>query len=223
MKAFKQLAVALGLFLGSIGIVYGAVTILPVLQGGTGWAAIQSGYVTIGNGTAALSTSTAAYVDTTNNRFGVGTSTPASLFSINPNGISTFAFAIGSSTANYFSINPSGGIVLQENKPATTTAIKLNWASTGPSVLYQIGNAGVTISVINATTSLYAGSRKLVTVCNPNETAGAITWVGVEWAGAAAPTQTTTSGSCDVWSLFVTSGTSTTAYKVFGSQSANFQ
>lgn len=158
---------------------------------------------------------------------GYATTTPTGLLSIGANALNTtWAFNIGSSSGNYFGVNGGGGIVLFEQRAATSTTIALNWAATGPSILYQIGNAAVTITIYNATTSLYAGSRKMVTVCNPNATAGALTWVGVEWAGAAVPAQTATAAACDVWSFFVTSGTSTTAatsYKVFGAQSPNFQ
>lgn len=156
--------------------------------------------------------------------FGIGTTTPTGLFSLGASGLTTPAFIVGSSTANYFGINNAGGILLNENRPATSTAITLNWAATGPTINYRIGNAATTITLINATTSLYVGSRKLVTICNGAETAGAVTWRGVEWAGAAVPTQTTTANVCDVWSFFITSATSSgTTFKVFGNQSANYQ
>lgn len=122
-----------------------------------------------------------------------------------------------------FGLNTSGGLTLTETRPATTTAITLDWSATGPQLDYQIGTSATTITLINATTTTFAGSRKLVELCNPGATAGAITWQGVEWSGGTAPTQTTTANVCDAYSLFITNATSTSAYKVFGAQSANFQ
>ena len=61
--------------------------------------------------------------------------------------------------------------------------------------------AATTIYIINATTTLNAGSRKMMIVCNPNGTAGALTIVGVEWAGGTTPTQTTTANKTDIYSF----------------------
>lgn len=113
-------------------------------------------------------------------------------------------------------------VQLQASQPATTTALTLDWSLTPSQVEYQIGTSATTITLINATTSPWWGSRKLVWVCNPGASAGAITWAGVEWIGTA-PTQTTTAGQCDVYSFDVTHATSTTAYKVAGSGGSGFQ
>lgn len=116
----------------------------------------------------------------------------------------------------------AGTIQLSAAQPATTTAITLDWANTLPQVEYRIGTSATTITLINATTSTQWGSRKLVWVCNPNASAGALTWAGVEWIGTA-PTQTTTANQCDVYSFDVTRATSSTAYKVAGTAGAGFQ
>jgi len=154
---------------------------------------------------------------------GIASSTPLAQFSIN-SARGVWPFAIGSSTGNIFSINASGAIQLTEQRFATSTAAQIDWTTTGPSVLYQTGTAATTINIINATTSLQAGSRKMVTVCNPGNTAGAITWGGVEWVGSAAPTQTTTANVCDTYQFWVTAATSTSAsptFKVFGGANVN--
>jgi hypothetical protein len=117
----------------------------------------------------------------------------------------------------------NGNITACESSPATSTAIVLNWPSTCPQVRYLIGTSATTITLINASTTPQAGSRKLVIVCNPPAASGgALTWAGVEWIGSA-PTQTTTAGQCDFYSFDVTEATSTSAYKVAGTQGAGFQ
>ena len=115
-----------------------------------------------------------------------------------------------------------GTVQLAATSSATSTTITLDWANTPPQVEYRIGTAATSITLINATTSTQWGSRKLVWVCNPNASAGALTWSGVEWIGTA-PTQTTTANQCDVYSFDVTRATSTTAYKVAGSGGTGFQ
>lgn len=161
-----------------------------------------------------------------NGFIGFATATPTSLVSINANALTTPVFSIGSTTSNYFTIGKAGNIVLSEFRAATSTAAQINWINTAPAVLFQTGTSATTINLINATTSDQAGSRKIVTVCNPATTAGAITWRDVEWSGGAVPTQTTTANQCDVYSFIVTAATSTTAaptFKVFGSGSTGFK
>ena len=159
---------------------------------------------------------------------GIGTSTPWGLLSVNANYGTNNAllFNVASSTAtattSLFSISKNGTITVTASQPATSTTIALDWANTPPQIEYQIGTSATTITIINATTSYQWGSRKLVWVCNPGATAGALTWAGVEWIGTA-PTQTTTSNQCDAYSFDITRATSTTAYKVAGSQGAGFQ
>lgn len=113
-------------------------------------------------------------------------------------------------------------VVTNASQPATTTSMSLDWANTPNQVEYRIGNAATTITIFDATTTQMLGSRKVAWVCNPNETAGALTWVGVEWIGTA-PTQTTTANVCDVYSFDILHATSTTAFKVAGSGGSNFQ
>lgn len=157
--------------------------------------------------------------------FGVGESAPAYREEIRgTSGNGYFGVSSAFNTdGDIFSINPAGGITLQESRPATTTTMQLDWSATPPQVDYQIGTSATAITIINATTTAYAGSRKLVVVCNPNTTAGALTWNNVSWAGGTAPTQTTTANQCDAYSFFVTAASSTTAYKVFGAASSGFK
>ena len=55
---------------------------LPVANGGTGWAAIKSGYLPYGNGTSAISTSTNLFWDSSQSYLGIGTSTPSSRLTV---------------------------------------------------------------------------------------------------------------------------------------------
>lgn len=119
-------------------------------------------------------------------------------------------------------VNFRGSIQLSATSSATSTTIVLDWANSLPQVEYRIGTDATSVTLINATTSTQWGSRKLVWICNPGASAGALTWAGVEWIGSA-PTQTTTADQCDIYSFVVTRATSTTAYKVAGSQGAGFQ
>lgn len=99
----------------------------------------------------------------------------------------------------------------------------LDWSKTPQQIEYRIGTSGTTITIVNATSSPYWGSTKRVWVCNPaGGTAGALTWVGVEWIGAA-PTQTTTASQCDLYSFNITEATSSSAFKVAGAASTGFQ
>jgi hypothetical protein len=164
---------------------------------------------------------TSSIFTATNSNIGVGSTTPWALLSVNPTAGQN-PFAIGSSTATLFSINAAGGVQLAVTQPATTTTLTLDWSNTPQQIEYRIGTSATTISLVNATTSQYWGSRKLVWVCNPGNTAGALTWTGVEWIGAA-PTQTTTAGQCDVYSFDVTHASSSSAFKVAGAASAGFQ
>jgi len=117
----------------------------------------------------------------------------------------------------------TGTINSSAEQDATSTAITLNWASTKPQVEYQIGTSATTITPINATTSQQYGSRKIVWVCNPpSASAGALTWVGVQWIGST-PTQTTTAGQCDVYSFDITEASSTSAWKIAGTAGTGFQ
>lgn len=139
---------------------------------------------------------------------------------------SSLLTALNASTTNLsIATNASfnGVINSAASQPATSTAITLNWGSTVPQIEYQIGISATTLTIFNATTSVQWGSRKLIWVCNPPAASGgALTWIGVEWVGSA-PTQTTTAGQCDVYSFDITLATSTSVYKVAGSQGAGFQ
>ena len=148
----------------------------------------------------------------TTGNVGIASTSPFGLFSINPSGITTPAFTIGSTTRTTFAVGASGQIKSIGSQPATSTAITLDWDNTPNFVEYRIGTAATTITFINATTTLNYGSRKLISVWNPNSTAGALTLTGVEFASAY--TQTTGANRGDLISCVVSLATSTTAYKV---------
>ena len=174
--------------------------------------------------TTSLTSSGGSWFAATSGRVGIGTTTPFGKLSVNAiagdGGIPSLV--VGSSSATHFVVGQNGNIITTAIQPATTTAITLDWSNTPPQVEYRIGTSATTITLINATTSRHWGTRKLVWVCNPAGTAGALTWVGVEWIGTA-PTQTTTASYCDVYSFDVTMATSSSAFKVGGSAGTGFQ
>lgn len=109
-----------------------------------------------------------------------------------------------------------GTILSAEYQPATSTSMTIDFKN-GNQQLVRMGTAATTIAFTNA---LPGTSLRLI-VCNPNASAGALTFSGVDWTGGTAPTQTTTANQCDVWSFLVSGATSTA--KVFGAQTSGFQ
>ncbi|MBX4215420.1 hypothetical protein KW797_00495 [Candidatus Parcubacteria bacterium] len=148
---------------------------------------------------------------------GMGTSSPWAYLSVNADALTAPAFTISSSSAtgNLFTVEKSGAISTCENQPATSTSMTIDWTNTCQQIDIRIGLSATTITFIKATTSQYAGSVKRVWVCNPNGTAGALTWAGVSWRSTTF-TQTTTANLCDLWSFSVTKATSSSAYIVAG-------
>ncbi|MGE5540691.1 MAG: hypothetical protein ACM3TU_00170 [Bacillota bacterium] len=128
-----------------------------------------------------------------NGSLGIGTSTPWSKFSL-----------------------ATGAVTVAEQTLATSTSMTIDWRN-GNQQLIRIGTAGTTISFSGYT----AGERLMLTICNPNATAGAISWgTAILWSGGAAPAQTTTANKCDIWSFVATNATST--IKILGAQTPNF-
>lgn len=164
----------------------------------------------------ASSTQTATttnFIITNGGGVGIATSTPWGLLTI------------GTSTT-LFSVSSYGQIQVAASQPATTTSITLDWGKTTQQVEYWIDTSATKINVINATTSRYWGSTHRIWVYNPPaNTAGALTWSGIEWIGTA-PTQTTTAGQGDLYSCNVTRATSTAptdTYKVACAASTGLQ
>jgi hypothetical protein len=107
--------------------------ILPVANGGTGWANIASGSILFGNGSSAIATSSNIFWDNTNSRLGIGTTTPGSIFSVQ--GVANWT----TSTSTYYS---TGGINL------TGGCFSVNGTCIGS------GGAGASLSVANTWTAL---------------------------------------------------------------------
>ena len=61
---------------------WSASSTLAVAYGGTGWNAIQAGYIPFGNGASAIATSSSFYWDNGNSRLGIGTTTPNSRLTV---------------------------------------------------------------------------------------------------------------------------------------------
>lgn len=192
----------------------------------------EGGNLYIGTTTDTYSTTTVSALTLLNGgKVGIASSSPWAKLSVhvNPGETTDPIFAVGSSTptatTTTFSVRSGGAVTTcltiygVNGAPATSTSMVLDWKNTCNEVDIKIGTSAVTVTLINATTSDFAGSRKLVNIFNPGGTAGAITWVGAEWYAASQPAQTTTGNYGDSWSFHVTSASSTLAspaYKVFG-------
>ncbi len=74
----------------------------------------------------------------------------------------------------------------------------------GPVQKARIGTAAITFDAQN----YIPGASVALMVCNPNGTAGAITWSGIRAFGTA-PSQTTTANQCDRYVVFSSTATST--------------
>jgi hypothetical protein len=146
-----------------------------------------------------------------------GGACPSGSPSGNGNAIVENGVGIGSSTPwAGLAVVAGKAIVVGENTLATSTSMTIDWRN-GNQQLVRLGTSATTISF----TGFIEGQKLVLTVCNPNATAGAISWgTQVLWSGGTAPTQTTTANKCDVWSFLATVATST--IKIFGTQSANF-
>jgi hypothetical protein len=81
--------------------------VLPVANGGTGWASLAAGYIPFGNGSSALATSSNLFFDSIDGRLGIGTTSPFTTLSVNGN-----AFFNGNLTATNYYGNISSSTVL---------------------------------------------------------------------------------------------------------------
>ncbi|MDE1944828.1 MAG: hypothetical protein KGI03_00950 [Patescibacteria group bacterium] len=97
----------------------------------------------------------------------------------------------------------STSVATIETDLATSTSMTISPLN-GPVQKARIGGVGVTFSA----SGFIPGQSIKLEVCNPNETAGTITWSGFHTFGTA-PTQTTTANQCDMYSVFMTTATST--------------
>ena len=113
---------------------------------------------------------------------------------------------IGSSTPMYsLSLGSGKSVSATESDLATSTSMTIN-PSNGPVQLMRMGVAATTITAAG----FIPGTKVDLTICNPNSTAGALTWTGFHVFGTA-PTQTTTADKCDKYVLGMTQATSTSA------------
>lgn len=177
-----------------------------------------------------LTATSSAYLALQTGSVGIASTTPWALLSIQPNGITGPAFAIGSSTQTIWQTTNGGqsrscetvfGNTANGAQFASSTSMTVNFANTCNQVLFQIGTAATTITV----TGITGGDTKRLIVQNPGSTAGALTISGVYWIGGTTPTQTTAAGGGDVYSCVATqaSSTSATSVKAECAQSAGIQ
>jgi hypothetical protein len=117
--------------------------------------------------------------------------------------------ACGSSQNGAGTLTVERAVVTEEASIGTTGAITVNWDD-GNQQRVNSSTGNMTFSFSNAT----AGQTLRLVVCFGG--AHTITWPTIRWAGGTAPTPTSTSGKCDVFSFLYT-GT-----EYFGQSSLNF-
>lgn len=123
---------------------------------------------------------------------------------------STGNIGLGTLTPNNKLSVATGSIAVAEYAwgTATSTSMTVDWRTANTQNI-RISTAGVTITFVNATSTV--GAVQKLTVCNPaTGVAGAITWGNpIYWTGGTAPTQVTTANKCNFYSFTSSSGTST--------------
>lgn len=113
--------------------------ILPVANGGTGWANIAAGSILFGNGSSAIATSSNLYWDNTDRRLGIGTASPTHTLSIWEAGPSGF-FGISSTTSgDIFNVLPNGNVGIGSSSPASLLSVAGNVSAS----TYQLNNQTV--------------------------------------------------------------------------------
>ena len=155
--------------------------VLAVSNGGTGWASVASGYLTFGNGSLALATSSGLFWDNSNSRLGVGTTSPQGRLSITSSGsTSGTAFLVAnSSNSPILTVLDSGTI---------SFAPSMTGASGGNTAVQNI----VAAQPSGTVTGTYTGFRTSMGYNSASNTSGAVTGiqgVGRLYSGVANQTQ----------------------------------
>lgn len=186
--------------------------------------------------TTSISSVNGAYFGTTaGGILSVGSTTPWGLLSVNANGFTTGApqFTVGSSTYTSFLVASNRNVGIGTSTPwAAFTLDRNNLGVASSSIVVTEYPPATTTGTIDCRDSNRirwrngAGSKTLtlaqgvpgesctVVLQEPNEVGGAITWAAatgqqIYYAGAAAPTQTTTANAMDTYGILFTQGSST--------------
>ncbi len=152
-----------------------AVTILPVIQGGTGWASLESTRILIGNGSSQIATSSSSITST--GVVGLASSSPTSLFGI----------SLGTSTV----IQAAQFIQTTASSSAQAATYTVDW-ETGNYQRFILNQA--TNIVINATSSNpREGGRYVLELCQDATGGRVATFVTpgqLRWGGVTPATTT---------------------------------
>jgi len=128
---------------------------LAVGQGGTGLTSLTAGYIPYGNGTSAFGNSANLFWDATNNRLGIGTTTPAVALDVNGAARSSFGIfnggisAYNASSGAVYVAYASGGIIRSvADNSGTASKIGFQTDNSGSDklTLDAVGNLGLGIT-----------------------------------------------------------------------------
>ncbi len=121
----------------------GLTTALSAAQGGTATTTWLTGGIVFYDGSTLSQGAVAAdfFLDRTNKRLGVGTSTPWAQLSVNPNALGSGVpeFAVGSSTATHFLIDGAGKVGIGTTTPGSLFSIQnsANFVASATSTIYN--------------------------------------------------------------------------------------
>lgn len=127
--------------------------ILPVSSGGTGWAALASGFIPFGNGTGALATSSALFFDSENERLGVGTTSPIRALAVSSSANSSL-YVKGTASHGGIGIenaNTKAWFIESNTESATSNGFVIRENPSGAHRLVILGDGGGNVGIGTST------------------------------------------------------------------------
>ena len=189
----------------------GAASIAPAVNATSTLFTGTAGQDAYFSGTGTLLGTSSLFINAFGN-VGIGSTSPQSALAVG-NGVASSSISVAE-----YDFGKAGN-------NATSTAATLS-PRTSNNIFWPIGLSATTLTICN----FQPGDHMIVTVRNPNGTAGALTWAacaGSEllWAAKTTPTQTTTANDWDIWSFTASSdvgSTSPSTIMISGAASTGF-
>lgn len=149
--------------------------------------------------------------------------TPLTNFGVNTSATTTAIWAQGTATTPSFMASSTAvfnELYGFEQPQATSTAISVGFASSTVQLI-RLGTSATTITF--STYLVQPGMTLALTTCNPNATAGALTFANGHYSGGVQPGNTTAANQCDMWFWQATMATGTTPIFVLTGQTSGIQ